>query len=98
MGYVGNLKGPAKSEIVARLGKGYFGISELELAQELEVYFEEEGAGEIDPVHIDTNGKLFLIFYAPHNKIQRFYLDEYGYSLHGKVNAIINNKETEVEL
>ncbi len=98
MGYLGNRNGPAKSEIVSRLGNAYFGISDLELAEEIEIYLEEEGNGEVDPVRIDDSGRLFIVFRAPGNKLQRFYLDEFGYKLTGRIRAIIDEKEKEIEL
>jgi len=60
---------------VAKLGKDYFGISDLDLAQEMEIYLEEERSGEIDTVQVNADGRLLLFFYAPHNKIRRYYLD-----------------------
>ena len=98
MGYVGNTRGPRKSEIVAKLGNEYFGISKQQLYDEVQLYLEEESRREIDPVRIDETGRQYLTFYAPEGKLQRFYLDEHGYKLTGKVKAIIDNEEKEITL
>ncbi|MFA7419575.1 MAG: hypothetical protein WCZ90_07800 [Melioribacteraceae bacterium] len=98
MGFVGNRKGPRKSEIVSKLGATYFGISGLELAKEIELYIEEERAGEIDPVRIDENGKIFLLFYNSNHELQRYYLDSNAFKSCKKIKAIVNNEEKEIKL
>lgn len=98
MGFVGNKGGPRKSVIASQLGAAYFGISESELAEEIEIYIEEEYHGEIDPVRIDEEGRVYLIFYGPEKKLQNFYLDTAGYNLKGTIKAIINDEEKEIEL
>lgn len=98
MGFVGNKNGPRKSEIVAKLGNHYFGISKTALAEEIEIYLEEERSGEVDPIHVDKNNRPYLNFIGPGKRTQKFYLEEHGYNLHGKTRAIINNQETEIEI
>jgi hypothetical protein len=98
MGYVGNINGPRKSEIVRKLGASYFGISDEELDKEIQIYLDEEYSGEIDPIQLDENKKPYLLFYGPEKIIQKFYLDSAGYKLTGKVKASINNEEREITL
>jgi len=98
MGYVGNKQGPRKSLIVANLGPTYFGITAEQLKAEIQIYKDEEWHKEIDPVYIDENRRPYLLFNAPGNKTQRYYLDDHGYRLKGKVLALINGKETSVSL
>lgn len=89
MGYIGNTKGPRKSVIAKKLGAGYFGITDDELEDEIQIYKDEESLMEIDPVYLDKNRKPYLIFNAPGKKTQKYYLDEYGYKLKGKILAWI---------
>ena len=91
MSYVGNRQGPRKSDIVRRLGPGYFGISPEELDREIEFYLADESTGEVDPVCADRHGRYCLVFNAPAGGTQRFYLDENGYQLSGSI------RETAVE-
>jgi len=88
MGFVGNKRGSRKSDIVAKLGADYFGISMEALDAELEEYLAEEGKGEVDAVYVDKDGRHYLLFYAPNGKTQRFYLDEHGCRLSGKINTV----------
>jgi len=90
MGYVGNLKGPRKSIIVSNLGPEYFGITVKQLEDEIEIYEEEERGETIDPVYIDKKGRIYLIFDAPRNKTQKYYLDLHGYKLKGEILTHIN--------
>lgn len=83
MGFVGSRTGPRKSEIVRKLGTGYFGISKVELETEIEIYREEEFRGVVDPVYEDEDGRHYLIFRAPQGSTQRFYLEENGYHIEG---------------
>ena len=98
MGYVGNRNGPRKSIIVDNLGPSYFGITAKQLEDEIEIYKDEEWRGDIDPVYIDKDRRPYLLFNAPGNKTQKFYLDEYGYKLRGKVLALVKGKETWINL
>lgn len=84
MGYVGNRNGPCKSVIVDNLGLDYFGITAEQLETEIEIYKDEEWHGDIDLVYVDKDRRPYLLFNAPGNKTQKFYLDEYGYKLKGK--------------
>ena len=85
MAFIGNRNGPRKSEVVARLGASYFGISPGQLAVEIELYQEDEARGDVDPVFVDNDGRWFLEFNAPGGGTQRFYLQEHGYSIEGEV-------------
>lgn len=85
MGYVGNKNGPRKSQIAAKLGAAYFGITDDQLAREIEDYEDEEAAGEVDPVLRDSQGRWFLRFLAPGGGVQEYYLEENGYHLEGDV-------------
>jgi hypothetical protein len=98
LGYIGNLAGPRKSEVVARLGAEYFGISEFQLAAEIEDYTDEERRGVIDPVYLDELCRPYIIFFAPSGMTQKCELELLGYEIRGKIKAIVNNQETEVEL
>lgn len=89
MGYIGNTKGPQKSVIVKKLGASYFGITDEDLEDEIQIYKDEEFLKEIDPVYLDKNRKPYLIFNAPRNKTQKYYLGEHGYKLKGKILAWI---------
>lgn len=88
MSFVGNKKGPRKSEIVQDLGSEYFGISEEELAVEIQLYRDDEFDGIVDPVRVDKYGRHFIKFKAPHDGTQRFFLEENGYHLEGDIDEI----------
>ena len=88
MGFVGTRSGPRKSEIVAKLGPGYFGITPDQLAVEIDFYQEDELQGVVDPVYVDSKGRRFLRFNAPDGGIQRLYLEENGYHLPRDVEEI----------
>lgn len=96
MAYVGNTHGPRKSEIVERLGPEYFGITGADLEAEIGLYEGDELRGEVDPVRKDKQGRYYLRFRAPGGGGQRFYLDEHGYSIPGKV-KIWEESESAVE-
>lgn len=70
MGFISNQNGPRKSEIVLKLGCEYFGITPEELSDEINSYIEEENRGKVDPVHVDENGKPYILFYATNKKVQ----------------------------
>ena len=74
MGFVGNVNGPRKSVVVAKLGHDYFSISSEELTLEMEDYKNDEFRGVVDPVYLDEHGRHYLRFYAPGGGTQRFYL------------------------
>ena len=93
MAFIGNRGGPKKSEVVARLGFAYFGITPEELAVEVENYEEDESRGVVDPVYRDSHGRWFLHFNAPNGRTQRYYLDEHGYHLEGDVLEIDERSE-----
>ena len=84
MSFVGNRKGPRKSEIAQKLGPDYFGISMEKFEAEIQLYRDDEYNGIVDPVYVDKDGRRFLEFYAPNDGTQRFYLEENGYYLEGK--------------
>ncbi len=89
MSFVGNKKGPRKSEIVQKLGPEYFGISMAELAVEIQLYRDDEFNGVVDPVYVDKYGRHFIKFNAPNNgPHRRFYLEENGYHLEGDIDEI----------
>ena len=89
MSFVGNRKGPRKSEIVQKLGPDYFGISMEELEAEIQLYRDDEFHGLVDPVYVDKNRGHFLKFNAPYGGIQRFYLEENDYFLEGIIDEVI---------
>jgi phosphoglucomutase len=88
MSFVGSSKGPKKSDIVRKLGPNYFGISMEELEAEIQLYQDDEFNGLVDPVHVDKEGRHFIIFNAPNGGVQRFYLEENGYYVEGKIDEI----------
>ena len=88
MSFVGNRRGPRKSEIVQKLGPDYFGISMEELEVEIQLYRGDEFNGLVDPVYVDKDGRHFIKFNAPNGSIQRFYLEENGYYLEGSIDEI----------
>lgn len=88
MSFVGNRRGPRKSEIVQKLGPEYFGISMEELAVEIQLYRDDEFNGIVDPVYVDKYGRHFIKFKAPDGGIQRFYLEENGYHFEGDIDEI----------
>jgi len=88
MSFVGNRKGPRKSEIVQKLGPDYFGISMGELEAEIQLYRDDEFNGLVDPVYVDKEGRHFIKFNAPNGSVQRFYLVENGYYLEGSIDEI----------
>lgn len=85
MAYVGNRNGPRESEIVARLGATYFGISPEELDAEIQLYRDDEEDDEVTPVRRDDDGRYYILFKAPEGGQQWFFLDEHGYTLEGDV-------------
>lgn len=91
MSFVGNRRGSRKSEIVQKLGPDYFGISMEELEVEIQLYRDYEFNNLVDPVYVDKNRRHFIIFNAPNDGTQRFYLEENGYHLEGSID------ETQVE-
>lgn len=88
MSFAGNRNGPRKSEIVQKLGPDYFGISMEKLEVEIQLYQADEFNGIVDPVYVDKNGRHFIIFKAPNDGTQRFYLEENGYYLEGSIDEI----------
>lgn len=68
------------------------------MASEVDLYIEQESCGGVDPVRLDETERPYVIFYAPSNTTQQFYLDEFGYRLSGKAKAAINNEEKEIAL
>ena len=89
MSFIGNKKGPRKSEIVQKLGPDYFGISMEKLEVEIQLHREDEFNGLVDPVYVDKDGRHFIKLYDPNGNVQKFYLEENGYNLEGHVNEII---------
>lgn len=88
MSFVGNRKGPRKSEIVQKLGPDYFGISTEGLEAEIQLYRDDEFNGLVDSVYVDKEGHHFIKFNAPNVRTQRFYLEENGYHLEGSIGEI----------
>ena len=93
MGFIGNKKGPRMSEILLKLGPDYFSISMEKLEHEIELNWEEEYHGLVDPVYVDKDGRRFLKFYAPNGTVQRFYLEENGYYLEGDINERMEDSD-----
>jgi hypothetical protein len=88
MSFIGNRKGPRKSEIVQKLGPDNFGISMEELMAEVQLH-QDDGFNElVDPVYVDKEGCHFIKFNAPHGGIQKFYLEENVYYLEGSIDEI----------
>jgi len=94
MSFVGNRKGPRKSEIAQKLGPDYFGISMEKFEAEIQLYRDDEYNGIVDPVYVDKDGRRFLEFYAPNDGTQRFYLEENGYYLEGKIDEVRVDDDT----
>ena len=88
MSFVGNRKGPRKSEIVQKLGADYFGISMEQLETEIQLYRDDEYNDIVDSVYVDKEGRYFIKFNAPDAGVKRFYLEENGYHLEGDVDEI----------
>jgi phosphoglucomutase len=93
MSFVGNKKGPRKSQIVQKLGPDYFGISTAELQVEIDLYLDDERDGIVDPVYVDKQGRHFIVFNAPNGGTQRFYLEENGYYFEGKIDEVRANDD-----
>lgn len=68
MGFVGNLNGPRKSDILEQLGAEFFGISFEAFYQEVEINLDEEREGIVDAVHVDKNGEPYFWFIVPDRK------------------------------
>ena len=89
MSFVGNRRGPRKSDIVQKLGPDYFGITAEQLEAEIQLYRDDEFNGLVDTVYVDKEGRHFLKFNAPNTDLpQRFYLEENGYYLEGDIDKI----------
>ncbi len=88
MSFIGNRKGPRKSEIVQKLGPDYFGISIEKLNADIQLYRDDEYNDIVDSVYVDKEGRHFIEFYVPNDNIQRFYLEENGYHLEGDIDEI----------
>lgn len=84
MAYIGNRQGPKESAIVQRLGHEYFGISPLQLEEDLRRYRQQEAQDLVVPVRQDKMGRYYLLFSAPETGTQRFYLEAHGYPLEGQ--------------
>jgi hypothetical protein len=81
------------SRIVERLGPDYFGITAEKLADEIELYMEDESDGIVDPVYRDKTGRRFIFFNAPGGKVQKYYLEEDGYHFEGDIIEIDERSE-----
>ena len=82
--------GPRKSEILLRLGREYFGITEEEFQQDVQDNTDEEWnpynpEPTIDPVWLDVKKGTYLKFYGKNSAIKRLYLDELEIKLQGEV-------------
>lgn len=91
MAFLGNLQGPRESEIVEKLGLEYFGIDWERIENDIEWYSERRG--EVVPVHVDEEGKTYIIFSSPDKKGQRFYLKEAGYQLTGPIKTFTEDEQ-----
>lgn len=93
MACLGNSKGPRESEIVDRLGYNYFGISPAQLEYDIEMWQESERLNEVRPVHVDENGKPYILLSKANSDPARFYLEEYGYFLEGGIKTFTKEEE-----
>jgi len=93
MAFVGNLEGPRESDIIDRLGSGYFGCSAAGLADDVSSHVLAEIRNEVAPVHVDDRGQPFIEFSSPDPlRPQRYYLEENGFFLEGEIKTF-----TEIE-
>ena len=95
MAYLGNKKGPKESRIIERLGRSFFGITPAQLASDIEMFEDSERRGEVQPVHVDENGRPYIVFSRPDNQTSRFYLEEHNWMLEGD---ILTHSKEEAEL
>jgi hypothetical protein len=88
MARFGNKDGPRESEVLDRLGPGYFGCSPAELEEDISWARFSEQRNEVLPVHLDFAGRPFVVFCSHVRGLsQRFYFDDYGCALYGDVFA-----------
>lgn len=85
MAYLGNEKGPRESEILNRLSSDFFGITPAQLESDIEWNEDAERRGEVQPVHVDEDGRPFIVYSRPKGKDVRFYLEDHGFKLEGKI-------------
>jgi hypothetical protein len=71
--FLGNANGPRESEVVDELGHEYFGITPQALEDDISDYAHSERRGHVVPVHVDEEGRPFVLFTRP-NGPNRFYL------------------------
>ena len=89
MAYLGNINGPRESLILVKLGYHYFGITPEQLSSDIEWHEYAERRGEIQPVHVDEEGKPYIIFSRPNNQTSRYYLEENSWVLEGDIKTIM---------
>ncbi len=93
MAFLGCSTGPKESEIVAKLGHTYFGITPAELDDDIRSYEDSERRGEIQPVYLDQLGDPYLILSRPDARSVRFYFFEHGYSFGRDVDGVLTKAE-----
>ncbi|MBU4332028.1 hypothetical protein L6279_04810 [Candidatus Parcubacteria bacterium] len=92
MAYLGNMRGPAESEIVRELSQqGFFrGVCAVEqVDEEIELYEYEEHKGEAVPLRQDEEG--FFIYLSGLEGKRKFYPEKAGYIFTGDV--IVQKKD-----
>lgn len=94
MAYLGNKTGPRESDILNRLGPGYFGCSPAELEEDISYHLYAESRNEIVAVHVDEVGRPYVEFSAPKaSKIHRYILEEHGHMLRGKIKTYTEEEQ-----
>jgi hypothetical protein len=94
MAYLGNKNGPRESEILDRLGPGYFGCSPVGLEDDISFHVFAESRGEVAKVHIDEKGRPYVEFSSPEpGKLNRFVLEEHGYQLKGEIITFTDDEQ-----
>ncbi len=73
MAFLGNANGPRESKVVDELGHEYFGITPAALYSDVEDYAYGEARGHVVPVHVDHDGRPYVLFSRPSGP-DRFYL------------------------
>lgn len=85
MAFIGNIDGPRESDILEKLGAGFFEISQEALYEDINSHNFAESRSEVTPVLIDENSEPFIKLSGPKIGVIKFYLRENGYDLSGEV-------------
>jgi hypothetical protein len=94
MAYLGNIDGPRESLIIEKLGYNYFGITPQQLESDIEWHKDSERRGEVQTVHVNEEGKPYIIFSRPNNQTSRYYLEDNDWVL---VGDIVTKTDEELE-